>query len=166
MPLRCAVVEAARGRSARTMAAAVLGRFDDRSLTWRDPPRTPRRGLSSLTWFRLRTSWTMRRYRPRSRVGWRSAARWALRAGRRGLARQRSWRLRWRVSVAVNRGPMLPTAGGTVLVVANDDPRSWVIALRDYDADPAHVLLTNALNRDAPGHSWRRSLLSIGQSGS
>ena len=37
-----------------------------------------------------------------------------------------------------------PTTPGAVLVVSDDDPRSWSIALRDFDADPDRVLFTSA----------------------
>ena len=36
--LRIAVIGAIRGQIAKQMAAAVLGRFDDRTLVWREPP--------------------------------------------------------------------------------------------------------------------------------
>ena len=38
LALRIAVVGAIKGRTATSMAAAILGRFDDRALTWREPP--------------------------------------------------------------------------------------------------------------------------------
>ena len=40
LPMRIAVVGAIQGQIAKNMAAAVLGRFDDRKLVWRDPPGT------------------------------------------------------------------------------------------------------------------------------
>ena len=37
-----------------------------------------------------------------------------------------------------------PTMAGPVMVVSDDDPRSWSIALRDFDADAHRVLFTSA----------------------
>ena len=43
------------------------------------------------------------------------------------------------------------TEAGTVLVVCNDDPRSWVLALRDFGADPERILTARARVVSRPG---------------
>ena len=44
-----------------------------------------------------------------------------------------------------------PTERGTVLVVCNDDPRSWTLALRDFGADPERILMAQARVVSKPG---------------
>ena len=44
-----------------------------------------------------------------------------------------------------------PTEAGTVLVVCNDDPRSWTLALRDFGADPERILTAQARVVSKPG---------------
>ena len=53
------------------------------------------------------------------------------------------------------------TEAGTVLVVCNDDPRSWTLALRDFGADPERLLMARARvvsktgqARGAPGRAY------------
>ena len=43
------------------------------------------------------------------------------------------------------------TEAGTVLVVCNDDPRSWTLALRDFGADPERLLMARARVVSRPG---------------
>ena len=121
--LRIAVVGAIKGRTATLIAAAILGRFDDRKLAWREPPARPRggacragRGVPGRVIGR--SAGPVRDGRARARV-----------RGTMGFIRGPKASGKTTVLAAaaarVSRGQPWaghPTEAGTVLVVCNDDP--------------------------------------------
>ena len=149
--LRIAVVGAIKGRTAISMAAAILGRFDDRKLAWRDPPAaavdTSEPDVVSLA--------TLLADPPDPSA---TVARGLAFGGTMGFIRGPKASGKTTVLAAaaarVSRGE--PWAGqdteaGTVLVVCNDDPRSWTLALRDFGADPERLLMARARVVSRPG---------------
>ena len=150
--LRIAVVGAIKGRTAILMAAAILGRFDDRKLAWREPPAHPAAGpvepdvvsLAELLADPPDPSATV--------------ARGLAFGGTMGFIRGPKASGKTTVLAAaaarVSRGQPWaghPTEAGTVLVVCNDDPRSWTLALRDFGADPERILTARARVVSKPG---------------
>ena len=149
--LRIAVIGAIKGRTAISMAAAILGRFDDRTLAWRDPPGevvdTSEPDVVSLA--------TLLADPPDPSA---TVARGLAFGGTMGFIRGPKASGKTTVLAAaaarVSRGE--PWAGqdteaGTVLVVCNDDPRSWTLALRDFGADPERILTARARVVSKPG---------------
>ena len=148
--LRIAVVDATK-RTVRGMAAAILGRFDERKCAWHDPPRdvvdTSEPDVVSLS--------TLLADPPDTSV---VVARGLAFGGTIGFIRGPKASGKTTILAAaaarVSRGE--PWAGqdteaGTVLVVCNDDPRSWVLALRDFGADPERILTARARVVSRPG---------------
>ena len=149
--LRIAVVGAVKRGTATSMAAAILGRFDDRKLAWRDPPGaevdTSDPDVVSLA--------TLLADPPDPSA---TVARGLAFGGTMGFIRGPKASGKTTVLAAaaarVSRGE--PWAGqdteaGTVLVVCNDDPRSWTLALRDFGADPERLLMARARVVSRPG---------------
>ena len=149
--LRIAVVAAIKGRTAALMAAAILGRFDDRKLAWCDPPGeavdTSDPDVVSLA--------TLLADPPDPSA---TVARGLAFGGTMGFIRGPKASGKTTILAAaaarVSRGQ--PWAGqdteaGTVLVVCNDDPRSWTLALRDFGADPERILTARARVVSRPG---------------
>ena len=148
--LRIVVVEAIKG-TARSMATAILGRFDNVKLVWRNPPGnvvdTSEPDVVSLATFLADP------LEPTDVV-----ARGLAFGGTMGFIRGPKASGKTTVLAAaaarVSRGQ--PWAGhdteaGTVLVVCNDDPRSWVLALRDFGADTERILMARARVVSKPG---------------
>ena len=150
--LRIAVVGAIKGRTATLIAAAILGRFDDRKLAWREPPARHAVGpvepdvvsLAELLADPPDPSATV--------------ARGLAFGGTMGFIRGPKASGKTTVLAAaaarVSRGQPwadAPTEPGTVLVVCNDDPRSWTLALRDFGADPERILTARARVVSKPG---------------
>ena len=149
--LRIAVVGAIKGRTEASMAVAILGRFDDRKLAWREPQGevvdTSEPDVVSLA--------TLLANPPELST---TVARGLAFGGTMGFIRGPKASGKTTVLAAaaarVSRGQ--PWAGhdteaGTVLVVCNDDPRSWVLALRDFGADPERILTSRARVVSRPG---------------
>ena len=150
--LRIAVVGAIKGRTATLIAAAILGRFDDRKLAWREPPARHAVGpvepdvvsLAELLADPPDPSATV--------------ARGLAFGGTMGFIRGPKASGKTTVLAAaaarVSRGQPWaghPTEAGTVLVVCNDDPRSWTLALLDFGADPERILTARARVVSKPG---------------
>ena len=151
LPLRIAVVGAIKRGTATSMAAAILGRFDDRAMVWRDPPGeavdTSEPDVVSLATLLADPP------DPASTV-----ARGLAFGGTMGFIRGPKASGKTTVLAAaaarVSRGQPwadAPTERGTVLVVCNDDPRSWTLALRDFGADPDRILTARARVVSKPG---------------
>ena len=149
--LRIAVVRAIKGHTATSMATAILGRFDERTLTWRDPPGeavdTSTPDVMSLA--------TLLADPPDPTA---TVARGLAFGGTMGFIRGPKASGKTTILAAaaarVSRGQPWaghPTEAGTVLVVCNDDPRSWVLALRDFDADTERILMARARVVSRPG---------------
>ena len=149
--LRIAVVGAIKGRTASSMAAAILGRFDDRKLAWREPPTevvdTSAPDVVSLA--------TLLADPPDPAA---TVARGLAFGGTMGFIRGPKASGKTTILAAaaarVSRGEPWaghPTEAGTVLVICNDDPRSWTLALRDFGADPERILTARARVVSRPG---------------
>ena len=149
--LRIAVVGAIRGRTPISMATAILGKFDDRILAWRDPPcevvDTSEPDVVSLATLLAD---------PPDPSG--TVARGLAFGGTMGFIRGPKASGKTTILAAaaarVSRGQPWaghPTERGTVLVVCNDDPRSWTLALRDFGADPERILTAQARVVSKPG---------------
>ena len=149
--LRIAVVGAIKGRTEASMATAILGRFDDRKMAWREPPTkavdTSEPDVVSLATLLADP------LDPASTV-----ARGLAFGGTMGFIRGPKASGKTTVLAAaaarVSRGQPwadAPTERGTVLVVCNDDPRSWTLALRDFGADRARILMARARVVSKPG---------------
>ena len=149
--LRIAVVGAIKNRTATSMAAAILGRFDDRKLAWREPPTeavdTSEPDVVSLA--------TLLADPPDPSA---TVARGLAFGGTMGFIRGPKASGKTTILAAaaarVSRGEPWaghPTEAGTVLVVCNDDPRSWTLALRDFGADPERILTARARVVSKPG---------------
>ena len=149
--LRIAVVGAIRGRTPISMATAILGKFDDRILAWRDPPcevvDTSEPDVVSLA--------TLLADPPDPSA---TVARGLAFGGTMGFIRGPKASGKTTILAAaaarVSRGQPwadAPTEAGTVLVVCNDDPRSWTLALRDFGADPDRILTAQARVVSKPG---------------
>ena len=149
--LRIAVVVGIKGRTATSMAAAILGRFDDRKMAWRNPPTeavdTSEPDVVSLA--------TLLADPPDPSA---TVARGLAFGGTMGFIHGPKASGKTTILAAaaarVSRGQ--PWAGqdteaGTVLVVCNDDPRSWTLALRDFRADPERILMARAGVVSRPG---------------
>ena len=159
--LRIAVVGAIKGRTEGLMAAAILGRFDDRKLAWRDPPGeavdTSEPDVVSLATLLADP------LDPAATVA-RGLAFGGTMGFIRGPKASGKTTILAAAAARVSRGQ--PWAGqdteaGTVLVVCNDDPRSWTLALRDFGADPDRILTAQAARgvqtgqaRGAPGRAY------------
>ena len=149
-PLRIAVLGGLKG-PVREMATAILGRFDDRKMAWRDPPGKVE-DTSEPDVVNLATLLA----NPVDSAS--TVARGLAFGGTMGFIRGPKASGKTTVLAAaaarVSRGQ--PWAGhdteaGTVLVVCNDDPRSWVLALRDFGADPERILTSRARVVSRPG---------------
>ena len=149
--LRIAVVGAIKRGTATSMAAAILGRFDDRTLAWREPPTeavdTSEPDVVSLA--------TLLADPPDPSA---TVARGLAFGGTMGFIRGPKASGKTTILAAaaarVSRGQPWaghPTERGTVLVVCNDDPRSWTLALRDFGADPERILTARARVVSKPG---------------
>ena len=149
--LRIAVVGAIKGRTATLMAVAILGRFDDRKMAWREPPTeavdTSEPDVVSLATLLADP------LDPAAVV-----ARGLAFGGTMGFIRGPKASGKTTVLAAaaarVSRGQPWaghPTEAGTVLVVCNDDPRSWTLALRDFGADRDRILMARARVVSKPG---------------
>ena len=151
LALRIAVVGAIKRGTPTSMAAAILGRFDDRALAWREPPTeavdTSEPDVVSLA--------TLLADPPDPSA---TVARGLAFGGTMGFIRGPKASGKTTILAAaaarVSRGQ--PWAGqdteaGTVLVVCNDDPRSWVLALRDFGADRERILVAQARVVSKPG---------------
>ena len=149
--LRIAVVGAIKGRTAISMAAAILGRFDDRKMAWREPPTeavdTSEPDVVSLA--------TLLADPPDPSA---TVARGLAFGGTMGFIRGPKASGKTTILAAaaarVSRGQQWAgqnTEAGTVLVICNDDPRSWTLALRDFGADPERILTARARVVSKPG---------------
>ena len=151
LALRIAVVGAIKGRTEASMATAILGRFDDRTMVWRDPPTeavdTSEPDVVSLA--------TLLADPPDPAA---VVARGLAFGGTMGFIHGPKASGKTTILAAaaarVSRGQ--PWAGqdteaGTVLVVCNDDPRSWTLALRDFGADTTRILMARARVVSRPG---------------
>ena len=149
--LRIAVVGAIKDRTATSMAAAILGRFDNQKLAWRDPPGatvdTSEPDVVSLA--------TLLADPPDPSA---TVARGLAFGGTMGFIRGPKASGKTTILAAaaarVSRGQPwadAPTERGTVLVVCNDDPRSWTLALRDFGADTERLLMARARVVSRPG---------------
>ena len=149
--MRIAVVGAIKGRTEVSMAAAILGRFDDRTLAWREPPGEAVDRLEpdvvSLA--------TLLNDPPGPSA---TVARGLAFGGTMGFIRGPKASGKTTILAAaaarVSRGQPWaghPTERGTVLVVCNDDSRSWTLALRDFGADPERILMAQARVVSKPG---------------
>ena len=151
LALRIAVIGAIKGRTPALMAAAILGRFDDRILAWRDPPcegeDTSEPDVVSLA--------TLLADPPDpSAVVARGLAFGGTMGFIRGPKASGKTTILAAAAARVSRGQPWaghPTEGGVVLVVCNDDPRSWTLALRDFGADPERILTACARVVSKPG---------------
>ena len=151
LPMRIAVVGAIQGQIAKNMAAAVLGRFDDRKLVWRDPPGTVE-DTSEPDVVSLAT--LLADPPDPSAVVARGLAFGGTMGFIRGPKASGKTTVLAAAAARVSRGQPWaghPTERGTVLVVCNDDPRSWTLALRDFRADPERILTAQARVVSKPG---------------
>ena len=149
--LRIAVVGGLKGRTVPAMAAAILGRFDDRKLVWRDPPGKVE-DTSDPDVVRLAT--LLANPLDSASIVARGLAFGGTMGFIRGPKASGKTTILAAAAARVSRGQ--PWAGhdteaGTVLVVCNDDPRSWVLALRDFGADPERILTSRARVVSRPG---------------
>ena len=149
--LRIAVVGAIKGRTEALMSAAILGRFDDRTLAWRDPPG----GAVDMSAPDVVSLETLLEDPPELTT---TVARGLAFAGCLGFIHgpKASGKTTILAAAAARVSQGQPWAGqstavGTVLVVTDDDPRSWTLALRDYGADPARILMSTARVVSKPG---------------
>ena len=149
--LRIEVVGAIKGRTASSLAAAILGRFDDRTLAWRNPPTeavdTSDPDVVSLAELLSNPP------DPSATVA-RGLAFGGTMGFIRGPKASGKTTILAAAAARVSRGE--PWAGqdteaGTVLVICNDDPRSWTLALRDFGADPERILTARARVVSRPG---------------
>ena len=138
-------------KTEKSIATALLGRFNDLTGVWREPPGgtvdTSEPDVVSLA--------TLLADPPELTT---TVARGLAFGGTLGFIRGPKASGKTTVLAAaaarVSRGQ--PWAGhdteaGTVLVVCNDDPRSWVLALRDFGADPERILTSRARVVSKPG---------------
>ena len=148
--LRIVVVDAIKG-PARSMATVILGRFDDRTGVWREPPNgavdTSEPDVVSLE--------TILADPPELTT---TVARGLAFAGCLGFIHGPKASGKTTILAAaaarVSQGQQWAgqsTAVGTVLVVTDDDPRSWTLALRDYGADTTRILMARARVVSRPG---------------
>ena len=149
--LRIAVVWAIKDRMVLSMATVILGRFDDRTGVWREPQGgtvdTSEPDVVSLE--------TLLADPPELTT---TVARGLAFAGCLGFIHgpKASGKTTILAAAAARVSQGQPWAGqstavGTVLVVTDDDPRSWTLALRDYGADPARILMSTARVVSRPG---------------
>ena len=150
--MRIAFVGGLGGKKMLTaMATAILGRFDDRTMVWRDPPGaavdTSEPDVVSLA--------TLLADPPDPSA---TVARGLAFAGCLGFIHgpKASGKTTILAAAAARVSQGQPwagqsTAAGTVLVVTDDDPRSWTLALHDYGADPARILMATARVVSRPG---------------
>ena len=151
LALRIAVVAAIKGRTEASMATAILGRFDDRKMTWREPP-TEAVDTSDPDVVSLAT--LLADPLDPAAVVARGLAFGGTMGFIRGPKASGKTTILAAAAARVSRGQ--PWAGqdteaGTVLVVCNDDPRSWTLALRDFGADPERILMARARVVSRPG---------------
>ena len=148
--LRIVVVEAIKG-TARSMATAILGRFDNVKLVWRNPPGnvedTSEPDVVSLATFLADP------LEPTDVV-----ARGLAFGGCLGFIHgpKASGKTTILAAAAARVSQGQPWAGhdteaGTVLVVTDDDPRSWTLALHDFGADTTRILMARARVVSRPG---------------
>ena len=148
--LRVVVVDVIKG-TARSMSTVILGRYDDRKMAWREPPdgavNTSEPDVVSLATLLADP------LEPTAVV-----ARGLAFGGTLGFIRgpKASGKTTILAAAAARVSQGQPWAGqdtnaGTVLVVCNDDPRSWVLALRDFGADPERILTSRARVVSRPG---------------
>ena len=149
--LRIAVVGAIKGRTEGLMAAAILGRFDDRKLAWREPPGevadTSDPDVVSLATLLADP------LEPAAVVA-RGLAFGGTMGFIRGPKASGKTTILAAAAARVSRGQPWaghPTEAAAVLVICNDDPRSWTLALRDFGADPERILTARARVVSKPG---------------
>ena len=149
--LRIAVVGAVTRGTATLMAVAILGRFDDRKMAWREPPTeavdTSEPDVVSLATLLADP------LEPAATVA-RGLAFGGTMGFIRGPKASGKTTILAAAAARVSRGQPwadAPTEAGTVLVVCNDDPRSWTLALRDFGADPDRILTAQARVVSKPG---------------
>ena len=149
--LRIAVVGVLKIQTVRQMATSILGRFDDRTLAWRDPPGKVEDtsepdvvSLATLLANPLETTAVV--------------ARGLAFGGTLGFIRgpKASGKTTILAAAAARVSQGQPWAGhdteaGTVLVVTDDDPRSWTLALRDFRANTERILMARARVVSKPG---------------
>ena len=149
--LRIAVVGAVKRGTATLMAVAILGRFDDRKMAWREPPteavNTSEPDVVSLATLLADP------LEPAAVVA-RGLAFGGTMGFIHGPKASGKTTILAAAAARVSRGQ--PWAGqdteaGTVLVVCNDDPRSWTLALRDFGADTTRILMARARVVSRPG---------------
>ena len=149
--MRLEVVEGLSKPTEKSIATVIIGRFDDRTMAWRDPPGaavdTSDPDVVSLA--------TLLADPPDPSA---TVARGLAFGGTMGFIHGPKASGKTTVLAAaaarVSRGQ--PWAGqdteaGTVLVVCNDDPRSWTLALRDFGADTTRILMARARVVSRPG---------------
>ena len=149
--LRIAVVGAIKGHTATLMAVAILGRFDDRKMAWREPP-TEAVDTSEPDVVSLAT--LLADPLDPAAVVARGLAFGGTMGFIRGPKASGKTTILAAAAARVSRGQPwadAPTERGTVLVVCNDDPRSWTLALRDFGADPDRILTARARVVSKPG---------------
>ena len=149
--LRIAVVWAIKDRMVLSMATVILGKLDDRKMAWRDPPGkvedTSDPDVVSLTTLLADP------LEPTAVV-----ARGLAFSGCLGFIRgpRASGKTTILAAAAARVSQGQPWAGddtkvGTVLVVTDDDPRSWTLALREFGADTDRILMARARVVSKPG---------------
>ena len=149
--LRIAVVGAIKDHTVRSMATAILGRFDNVKLNWRNPPTeavdTSEPDVVSLATLLADP------LDPAATVA-RGLAFGGTMGFLRGPKASGKTTILAAAAARVSRGQPWaghPTEAGTVLIVCNDDPRSWTLALRDFGADPDRILTARARVVSKPG---------------
>ena len=149
--LRIAVVWAIKDRMVLSMATVILGKLDDRTGIWREPPNgavdTSEPDVVSLE--------TILADPPELTT---TVARGLAFGGCLGFIHgpKASGKTTILAAAAARVSQGQPWAGqstavGTVLVVTDDDPRSWTLALRDYGADTTRILMARARVVSRPG---------------
>ena len=149
--LRIAVVWAIRNRMVLSMATVILGKLDDRTGVWREPSGetvdTSEPDVVSLE------TLLEDPLQPTDVV-----ARGIAFGGCLGFIHgpKASGKTTILAAAAARVSQGQPWAGqdteaGTVLVVTDDDPRSWTLALRDFGADTTRILMARARVVSRPG---------------
>ena len=149
--MRLEVVEGLSRPTDKSIATVIIGRFNDLTGVWREPPDgavdTSEPDVVSLE--------TLLADPPELTT---TVARGLAFAGCVGFVRgpKASGKTTVLAAAAARVSQGQPwagqsTAAGTVLVVCNDDPRSWVLALRDFRADPERILTSRARVVSKPG---------------
>ena len=143
--LRVAVVDAIPRTSARRMALVVLGRLDDRRLVWVDPPIVS--GADAEDNGVVTLADLLKHDIPTAPAVARGLAFGGTMGFVRGPKGCGKTTILAAAAARVSQGESwaaAPTIEGTVLVICDDDPRTWSLALRDYGAHPDRVLIAPA----------------------